>query len=163
MLKYLSAAIALVLSTAAFGQSTVLQSGSWTQAHIPQYVNQGSFSQPIVSDGGGAGGGGIGVNPSELGITARGTGTPPYAGQGKGPLGTNICDYDAPITGNHHYLCFSANAQGGGLITFGTAGAPTIPFNINVNGNILPLSAGVSCSGSPTSSFASVNGIVTHC
>lgn len=138
MLKYLSAVLSLAFSTAAFGQSTVLQGGPWTQAHVPQYTNQGSTSQPIISDGGGAGGGGIGINPSEIGITARGTGTPPYAGQGKGPLGTNVCDYDAPVTGNHHYLCFSANAQGGGLIAFGAAGAPTSQLSMIINGSTYP-------------------------
>jgi hypothetical protein len=33
-------------------------------------------------------------------------------------------------------------------------------LNFNINGTTV---APVSCSGTPTSSFASINGIVTHC
>jgi hypothetical protein len=35
--------------------------------------------------------------------------------------------------------------------------------NVDANGYKAQGTAGVSCSGTPTSSFASVNGIVTHC
>lgn len=41
--------------------------------------------------------------------------------------------------------------------------ALVVTNKINVGGVNVGLSAGVSCSGSPTSSFASINGIVTHC
>lgn len=128
--------LGLALASAAFGQAAILQGGAWTPGHVPQYGNSGN-SQPIVIDGGGAGGGAAGVTLSELGITARGTGTPPYAGQGTGPSGTNICDYDAPTTNatGYHYLCFSANAQGGGLIAYGAGGVATaLPFNFIFNG-----------------------------
>jgi hypothetical protein len=120
----------------AWGQGAVLQGGVPVGGHVPQYIASGG-SQAIVIDGGGAGGGPIGVNPSEIGITARGTGTAPYAGQGTGLLGTNFCDYDAPTNNatGYHYLCFSANAQGGGLIAYGAGGtASTLPFSFIVNG-----------------------------
>ena len=101
------------------------------------YVNSGT-SQPVVQDSGGAAGGATGVGLSELGITARGTGTPPYVGQGKGPNGTNACDYDAPINNaaGYHYLCWSANAAGNvGAIVFGhSTAASALPFNFVVNG-----------------------------
>ena len=121
---------------AAFGQSAVLQGGPWQPARAPFYIGQGT-GQPVIGDSGPAGGGSPGIGLSELGITAQGTGTPPFAGQGTGPLGTNFCDYDAPTTNpsGYHFLCLSANAQGGGLIAFGAAGpAPTTPLNFIVNG-----------------------------
>ena len=134
------AIVLLAASTAAWGQGAVLQGGAWTQGHIPQYSVNGS-SQAVIQDGGGAGGGAAGGNPFELGVTARGVGTPPYVGQGTGPLGTNICDYDAPITNaaGYHYLCFSANAAGGGLLTYGAAGSATaLPLSFVVNGVTYP-------------------------
>lgn len=137
-----AAALLLLLLTPlpALGQGTLLQGGPFTPGHVPQYVGQGS-SQAVVQDGGGAGGGAVGVNPSELGITARGTGTPPYAGQGTGPYGSNFCDYDAPITNaaGYHFLCFSPNAQGGGLIAYGAGGiASPLPLSIILNGVTYP-------------------------
>lgn len=120
----------------AWGQGAVLQGGAPVAGHVPQYIASGN-SQAIVIDGGGAAGGSIGVNPSEIGITARGTGTAPYASQGSGILGTNFCDYDAPTNNanGYHYICFSPNAQGGGLIAYGAAGtASVLPFSFYVNG-----------------------------
>lgn len=147
---------------AAFGQSAILQGGSWSQGHVPCYASQGG--QPIVIDCGSARGGTTGTGVSEMAITSRGTGTPPYVGQGTGPNGSTFCLYDAPIDNatGYHYLCLSPNATGGGgLLSFGAAGgASNIALNFNINGaSIVP----VSCSGSPTSSFAAINGIVTHC
>lgn len=139
LLRTLAIVLGAVMAPAlAFAQSTVLQGGAWTPGHVPQYVGQGS-QQPVIMDGGGAAGGGTGANISELGIVARSpTNTYPSAGQGTGPLGTNACDYDAPLTNatGYHYLCFSPNAQGGGLIAFGAGGtaAPT-SLNFNVNGS----------------------------
>lgn len=127
---------AVAIPACAWGQGAILQGGPWTPGHVPQYVGQGS-SQAVVQDGGGARGGAVGVNPSELGITARGTGTAPYAGQGTGPLGTNVCDYDAPTTNatGYHYLCLSPNAQGGGLLAYGASfPATALPFKFNING-----------------------------
>lgn len=117
-------------------QTAVLQGGPWTAGHIPQY-NVGGGSQPVIQDGGRAVGGNAGANPSELGVTARGTGTPPYVAQGSGPYGTNICDYDAPTSNatGYHYLCLSANSQGGGLIAYGAGGAASsLPLHMILNG-----------------------------
>lgn len=124
---------------AAHGQGVPLQGGAGAPGHAPMYVGAPNSSIVVLGDSGPAGGGGIGTGLSELGVIARGTGTPPYIGQGTGPSGTNICDYDAPITNatGYHFLCFSANAAGGGLITYGAAGgASTLPLNFNVNGVI---------------------------
>lgn len=135
--KHLLAALALLFApSVVHAQSALLQGGAWTAGHAPMYVGQGS-SQTVVQDSGPAGGGGTGYGLSELLLTARGTGTPPYNSQGTGPLGTNICDYDAPTTNptGYHFLCFSANAQSGGLLTYGAGGiASQLPLNFVVNG-----------------------------
>jgi len=141
-------------------QNAILQGGPWQPGHVGSYGI--SNSQPVVIDAGPAQGSGYGV--SELALIARGVGTPPYVGQGTGPYGSIHCLYDAPITNpsGYHFLCLSPNATGtAGLISFGAGGgAATIPFNFNINGtSIVP----VACSGSPSSSFAAVNGFVTHC
>ena len=146
-LALIVAAAAFLPISAAWPQGAVLQGGPWTPGHVPMYVGQGT-SQPIVQDSGPAGGGGIGVGLSELLLVARGTGTPPYAGQGSGPFGTNFCDYDAPTTNatGYHFLCFSANAQGGGLIAAGAGGtASPLPLQFNINGTsypFVPIAAG---------------------
>jgi hypothetical protein len=125
-------------SIAAHGQA-VLQSGPWQPGHVPVYVGQGS-SQAILQDSGPASGGSVGVGLSELGLTVRGTGSPPFANRGTGPLFSNLCDYDAPTnSAGFHYLCFSPNAQGGGLIAYGAAGnAPQLPLNLVLNGTTYP-------------------------
>lgn len=113
---------------------------------MPMYVNSGT-SQPVVTDSGSAAGGTSGANPKELALTVRGTGTPPYANAGTGPLGTNFCDYDAPTNnaGGYHFLCLSPSAQGGGLLSYGAAGgASQLPFQLMVNGAIIPLGGGSS-------------------
>lgn len=120
----------------ALAQSTVLQGGPVTTGHVPMYTSSGT-SQAVVQDSGPAGGGKAGLGLSELLVTARGTGTPPYVAQGTGPSGSNICDYDAPITNatGYHYLCFSADAQGGGLIAYGKSGsASALPLQFLING-----------------------------
>jgi hypothetical protein len=154
----------LLLATAALAQGVLQQAGPATQGHVPAYANPAQTgSLPVVTDGGPAGGGGPGVGLSELNITARGTGTAPFAGQGTGPNGETSCILDAPTTNptGYHYLCFSANIGGDGIISYGAAGTATpgvLDFIIN-GVTITP----VTCSGTPTSSFATVNGIVTHC
>lgn len=128
--------ISALLTTFAVAQGVPLQSGPVTAGHVPMYVNSGN-AQPVIQDSGTAGGGSSGQNLKELGLTIRGTGTPPYANQGVGPDKTNLCDYDAPINsvGGYHYLCLSPNAQGGGLISYGAAGTATaLPFHIKING-----------------------------
>lgn len=140
----LSVGLVLAAVEGVLAQGTVLQGGPVTAGHAPMYSESGT-SQPIVVDSGPAGGGAIGLGISELLVTARGPGAGPYAGLGTGPDGTINCTYDGPTTGMHHYLCLSANAQGGGLITYGAgAGAPTLPLYLSVNGTAyeLPFSVG---------------------
>jgi hypothetical protein len=153
-------ALALFAPVLCHAQNTVLQGGPWQPGHVGSYGI--SNSQPVLIDAGSAQGSGYGV--SELAIIARGAGLPPYVGLGGGPFGSVSCLYDGPITSaaGYHWLCFSPNATGNiGLISFGASGgAAILPLQWNINGvAIVP----VSCSGSPTSSFAAVNGIVTHC
>lgn len=144
-----------LVASSAWPQGAVLQGGPWMPGHIPQYVGQGS-SQAVIQDGGNAGGAGPlgsgpGSNISEIGIVARGTGTPPYAGQGTGPFGTIDCKYDAPINNptGYHFLCSSPNAQGGGLIAYGAGGgAGQLSMNCNINGVQTPC-------------FGSINGLPT--
>lgn len=103
--------------------------------------NSTGTGQTIVQDSGPAGGGGIGVGLSELGITARGTGTPPYVAQGTGPLGSIACLYDAPITNatGYHYFCLSPNSQGGALMDIGHSSlAASGGFNVVLNGVSYP-------------------------
>lgn len=127
----------IALCGTAWAQSAILQGGPITPGHVPMYVGTGT-QQPVVQDAGGAGGGGVGVGLSELGLTARGTGTAPYSGQGTGPLGTNLCDFDAPITNpsGYHYLCWSANGTGGNttMAAGAAGGAAPLPFVFNLNG-----------------------------
>ena|SRR5579885_1297181 len=152
----------LVAAQAAHAQTALLQGGPWAPGHVPMYAVGGN-SQAVAVDSGPALGGSTGVGLSELGLSVRGTGTPPYANAGTGPLGTNLCDYDAPTdnAAGYHYLCLSPNAQNGGLIAYGAGGsADQLPLRFSVNGTLI---TGVTCSGTPTSSFATVNGIVTHC
>ena len=142
----LAAALIAFLPTVALGQAVPLQGGPWAAGHVPMYANSGG-SQPVIQDSGTAGGGGTGVGLSELGLTVRGTGTGPYANAGTGPNGENVCDYDAPTTNaaGYHYLCMSPNAQGGGLVSYGSAGsAAVLPLSFKVNGTLyqFPFSIG---------------------
>lgn len=132
----LSSLLLLFLPALGYAQQAVLQGGSVTRGHIPTYSSQGT-GQPIVIDSGPAGGNVTGQGISELNVTARGTGTAPYAGQGTGPNGEIVCLQDAVSTNStgYHYLCLSANAQGGGLLSYGAAGgASTLPLNFIING-----------------------------
>jgi hypothetical protein len=198
------AALVILAPAAALAQSAILQAGTWTPNHLLQYSASGQ-SQTVVKDAGQASGGGIGYNPSELGLTALSpTNTYPAANNGHGPYGTNFCLFDGPITNatGYHYLCLGPNStaggQTGGLIAFGAGGiAATLPFTFLVNGvpytpggvsNSIVLGstalsggaalsilnqtaggavgeiAGVTCApGTPSSSFATTNGVVTHC
>lgn len=136
----LAFALVLAIPACAEAQSTLLQGGPTTPGRAPMYLNSGS-SQAVVQDSGPAGGGGPGLGLSELGVTARGTGTAPYVGQGTGPNGENICDQDAPTTNpsGYHYLCLSANVASGGLISYGAAGsAAQQPLNMKINGTVYP-------------------------
>jgi hypothetical protein len=136
---------ALIAGGPALAQPAILQAGPWTNNHTPMYAGTGS-SQPVVSDSGPASGGAVGLGLSEILAVAQGAGSPPYASQGTGPSGTNICDYDAPLVNptGYHYLCFSANAAGGGLITYGAGGsAAQLPLNFLINGTVYDLAASI--------------------
>ena len=129
---------ALTAASPVFAQQAILQGGPVTPGHVPQYT--GTYSQPIVQDGGGSGGGGLGFNPGEFGITSRAghnVNTAPFASNGNGPLGEHACMFDGPTNNptGYHYLCFDPNAQGGGLIDYGNGGgASPLPLQISVNG-----------------------------
>ena len=123
-LKY-SLAICLALApTISHGQSTVIQGGPWTVGHVPMYAGPGGSTawQPVVQDSGTAAGGAVGVGLSELGLTVRGVGAGPFPNGGTGPYGANFCDYDGPTTSanGYHYVCLSPNAQGSGLLEYGS-------------------------------------------
>lgn len=142
MLKrlFLTLLVALI-PTQGWSQATVLQGGAWSTGTAPMYSGSGG-SQPIVQNSGSAG---SGTGLKELNITARGTGTAPYNGQGSGPDGTVGCFYDGPVTGPNHYLCLNAQAGGGGLISYGAQnGASTQQLNFKVNGTTFqfPFSSG---------------------
>lgn len=135
-LRLVIAVLAALWTGVAFGQGVPLQGGQGAPGHVPQYVFTGT-SQPVLVDGGGAGGGATGANVSELGIAARGTGNPPFVAQGGGPNGENVCDYDGPTTSaaGYHVLCLSANAAGGGLISYNAfGGAASLPLLFQING-----------------------------
>ena len=136
-LRLLVTLAALAASSAAFAQQAPLQAGPWVSGHLPQYTGTG-YSQPILRDFGGAAGGPLGTNPTELGLTATSlTNVYPAVNAGTGAYGTNECIYDAPITNatGYHYLCLGANSQGGGLIAYGAGGiASQLPFQFIING-----------------------------
>lgn len=131
------AVAALICAGALSAQAqSLLQSGAFVSGHASMYVTSG-IGQAVISDAGPAAGGGQGVGLSELGLAIRGIGTGPFANAGTGPLAANLCDYDAPTTntGGYHFLCFSPNAQGGGLIAYGASrGAPALPLSFVING-----------------------------
>jgi hypothetical protein len=135
----------------AHAQAPILQGGPWSFGHVPIYGNPGS-AQPSVFDSGPARGAGVGQGISELNLQATGTGAPPFASQGTGPLGTVACMYDGPITSaaGYHFLCFSANAQGGALIASGAGGAASqLPLNFNINGIASQLNASIPAGALP--------------
>lgn len=136
-LRILSFALGLA-PAAAFAQGALLQGGPTTAGHSPMYVQTGS-GQAVVQDSGPASGGPVGMGLSELLITSRSPNNIyPSANTGSGPLNTHLCMYDAPnnnATG-YHYLCFDPNAQGGALVTYGSAGGATaLPLSFVVNGS----------------------------
>jgi hypothetical protein len=134
--RFAGTLLALLGMSAAAHAAAVLQSGPWLPGHAPMY-SAGGASQPVVQDSGPAGGGPTGVGLSEGLFVARGTGNPPFVGAGTGPLGANICDYDAPVTNptGYHFLCWTADAiTGHGLIEYGAGGGATpsiLDFVIN--------------------------------
>lgn len=94
----------------------------------------------------------------------------------EGVLNAASGDYDGAVytaqTGSLKYgvLVQSANGSTGWQYAFAALDpSNSLNFTVDTAGNVhaasykAGASAGVSCSGTPTSSFASVNGIVTHC
>lgn len=145
----LAALLLAVIAPSVHAQNVPLQGGPWTPGHMPMYSVSGQ-SQPVVQDSGPAGGGAVGLGLSEfLQVNRPGNGvtTAPYANSGNGPLATHNCFYDAPTTNatGYHYLCLDANAQGGGLLTYGAGGtAAALPLQIISNGlPWLPSSGGL--------------------
>ena len=144
--RFIFAAGALLVSAAsAFGQGAILQGGPWTPGHVPIYVGSGS-GQAIVQDSGSASGAPtLGVGLAEQLLTVRNPlNVYPAIGAGSGPLGSNFCDYDAPINNvtGYHYICLSPNP---GQLIFGFGGAASpLPFSFNINGTAftLPSSGG---------------------
>ena len=136
-LSPLLAILALLYPALGYSQS-VVQGGPTTSGHAPAYITGGT-GQPIVIDSGPAGGNSTGQGLGELNVTARGTGTAPFAGQGTGVDGTVFQIQDAVSTNStgFHFLSFSANALGGGLIEYGVGGTATaLPFNFKINGSV---------------------------
>lgn len=137
MLRRISIILVAALAATSVYAQTILQGGPVTPGHQPMYSGSG-FTQPIVQDGGGSGGGALGVNPGEIGITSRSlTNTYPVVSGGNGPHGEHGCFYDAPTTNatGYHYLCLDPNAVGGGLIAYGAGGGASIlPLYFNING-----------------------------
>lgn len=120
-----------LISGAALAQGAVQQSGPVVPNHGATWLWNGVVADPGYASG--TGGSGV----SEFFGNVQGTGTPPYANSGSGPLNTNDCWYDAPVTNatGYHYLCWGPNSQGGGLLAYGYGGAASpLPFQINVNG-----------------------------
>jgi hypothetical protein len=137
MLKRLCLALLVaMIPTAGFGQTTVLQGGSFTGGYTSFYSASGG-SQPIIQQAPGAGGGLQSIK--EMSIVKRGNGTAPFVGGGGGYLGSTYCMYDAPPTNSAggHQLCFDPNATGGfGMLSFNSfGGASDIPLKFVVNGS----------------------------
>lgn len=127
---------ALIAPAFAWGQGSVLQAGPGFSGHAPMYSHTGG--QTIIQDSGPASGGQTGLGLSEVLQVNRS----PNANTGTGPLGSHDCRYSAPATNSSYYaLCFDANAQGGGLISYSQGGfaspapldivAPALNFIIN--------------------------------
>lgn len=157
-----AAIIAIAYASTALAQSSVLQGGPWAPGHVPAYSGPQGGWQPVVQDGGPAAGGPQGTGISEVGLIARGTGTPPFIGQGTGPFGTNFCDYDAPTNNptGYHFLCWSANAASGGLIAYGPGGvAAALPLRLNLNGTVYEFPFNIGGIGGPTTS--TIGNVVT--
>lgn len=144
MLRSVVALIFAALASQAVAQSAILQGGPWAAGRAPMYADSGN-SQPVLLDSGPASGGSLGTGLNELGLQVRGLTTPPIANGGTGPNGENLCDYDAPIDNadGYHYLCLSPNAQGGGLLSYGAAGAADVaPLNVMINGVLTAFPSG---------------------
>jgi hypothetical protein len=121
----------LLFPALVLAQGTIQQAGPVAPGHPPVWYGNGIQGDP------GPASGSPGPGISEQLMIARGSGAGPYPNAGSGPLGTNWCDYDGPVTSpsGYHFFCLSPNAQGGGLLAYGAAGAAsTEPLYMNLNG-----------------------------
>ena len=67
----------------------------------------------------------------------------------------------APLSPEYHFLCMSANANGGGLIAYGSGGgAAPLPFSIIVNGVSATGYTGTKTAGACI--LVIVNGLITN-
>jgi hypothetical protein len=146
----------LLAPVAALAQGSVLQAGPPTSNHAPMY-SPGSSFQTVIQDSGPASGGLAGLGLSELLQVNRS----PTTSTGTGPLGTHNCDYSTTVkSGAYYFLCFDANAQGGGLIAYGHGGtAPAEPLTLNINGASFTLPGSASCIGCGTLAGQSANNV----
>lgn len=137
-MRLVRAILALLLAALpleAGAQQSILQGGASTAGHVPIYATGGT-GQTIVFDSGPAGGNTTGQGLSELNITSQ-CAAPPCASSGTGQGSTHFQIQDAVSTNatGYHFLSFDANAGGGGLITYGAAGAASsLPLAFKVNG-----------------------------
>lgn len=134
MKRLIVALLLVLLPVTGWAQSSVLQGGSWTPGRVPMYSGSGGITQPTVQQSGPASGGERSI--SEMSMIKRGTGTPPYTGQGSGYLGSIFCLYDGPTSGAYHQLCMDANATGNsGLLSYNAFnGATEQPLKFVLNG-----------------------------
>lgn len=113
--------LALLMPMSAWAQSAIIPSGSFTAGHTVVCQNA---TCTVASDAGSAKGSAFQGQGylTELGITN--TGAP-------------LCINDALIgaVGGYHQLCFGANSQGDGVLTYNAyGGASALPFQYTING-----------------------------
>jgi hypothetical protein len=122
----------------------VQQSGTITPGHPVMWTTTG-----VVQDAGAPSNGkltGLGITSSNL---------------------SSFCINNGPQSAAYSAMCFGINSSTASVsvTAFGGASLPafTLP-SVVLSGTVKSgSSVGVTCSGTPTSSFATVNGIVTHC
>lgn len=118
------AALFCLAAETVLAQGAVTQSGTAVPGQVPVYIGN-----RVVKGAGSADGNGIGIG--EL-LQVNSATTP-----ATGPDGTHSCFRDGALGTAHHFLCLDANALGGGLIEFGSAGgASTLPLQFKVNGSL---------------------------
>lgn len=125
-----------LFSAAALAQGTVQQSGPVVPFHGSVWLGNGTIGDAGAASGYSSSGTAAAGLSEQLDVV-RGNGTPPFVSAGSGPLGTNVCDYDAPISNptGYHFICLSPNIAGQGVIYYGYGGgASPQPFQFNVNG-----------------------------
>ncbi len=113
--------IIILFSLVAFSAHAqqVIQSGKPKPGHASKWITNG-----VIGDAGPANGGPAGTGLTELNITGQ---------------GDRVCVNDAPTTGPYHQLCFSANNDSQGLISYNAFGGATPqPLDCLINGVATP-------------------------